>query len=63
MRVCAHMRMYVLGLTFRGQRITCGELLLSFLHVGSGNQTQFVRLGSKCPYALSYHASPTIEFL
>ena len=40
--------------TCGGPKITCGELVVSFHHVGSGDWTQVVRLGCKLPYPPSH---------
>lgn len=45
-----HMSWHTCG----GPKITCGELVVSFHHVGSGDWTQVVRLGCKLPYPPSH---------
>lgn len=38
------------------------EFILLCYHVGSGDQTHFINLGSKCPYLLSLLANSPLGF-
>lgn len=44
----------VCGLVSGGSKLGLWELVISFHHMGSKNETQVVRLSGKCDYTLSY---------